>query len=341
MEDDFEHSKVETLAHPNINSGDFLLLNKKEELIGCGVKRSNLSTTTISPVNKTEQVNKLLESLRGILTNSSSDVLVDLLSSTNDTKGIVEKLKVNLASSPSSTDQKSSEVHKRIEYEILKSLEDLRETESKEFVDMKSNSNELVAIGSGIEPPKERLINLTPVPLVAHQNPTNETLKKSVESEGFDVNVMVSFNFLIYKHYIKVELPKSKPSIPESEEIENEVTKSLRLKFDKHEEQEGSGSHSAEQEVSLFPKPDFSLMKNKKLQEEYKKNVALEKSRVDKVYEDFNSRLDAKSLAERIKQSEAERAETAHSHKLKPEDENVGKALEQLFDEWISLFNRR
>lgn len=56
---------------------------------------------------------------------------------------------------------------------------------------MKSNSNELVAIGSGMEPPKERLISLTPVPLVAHQKPTSEALKKAVTDEGFDVNVMV------------------------------------------------------------------------------------------------------------------------------------------------------
>jgi hypothetical protein len=91
---------------------------------------------------------------------------------------------------------------KRVEYEILKSLEELRENESQEFVDLKTGSQELVAIGSGMEPPTDKLITLTPVSLTARQvlvandtttndTTTSETLKKSAEAEGFDVNVMV------------------------------------------------------------------------------------------------------------------------------------------------------
>lgn len=137
------------------------------------------------------------------------------------------------------------------------------------------------------------------------------------------------------------KIKPTKSSIPESEEIESDVTKSLRAKFEKNDKQEGSGS--SENDMSLFPKPDFSLMKNKKMQEEYKKNLAIDKQRVDKTYEEFSSKFDSKSLGERIKQSEHDRQseEIAKAHKLRPEDEHVGKALEQLFDEWISLFNRR
>lgn len=102
MEGDFEHAKVEAKAHPNTNSGDFLLLGKQEELVGCGAKnlggtRPPTSTTTSAPaVNKTEQVNKLLDSLRGLLTDSSSDVLSDLLANGNDPKTVVEKLQVRI-----------------------------------------------------------------------------------------------------------------------------------------------------------------------------------------------------------------------------------------------------
>lgn len=102
MEGDFEHAKVEAISHPNTNSGDFLLLSKQEELVGCGAKnlggtRPPLASTTLVPlINKTEQVNKLLESLRGILTNSSTDVLSDLLTNGNDPQAVIAKLQVHL-----------------------------------------------------------------------------------------------------------------------------------------------------------------------------------------------------------------------------------------------------
>lgn len=79
----------------------------------------------------------------------------------------------------------------------------MREVESREFVDVKSNSHELQLIGSGAEPQAERLITLTPVALTAHQVVSNDAkeptptsavaLKKTAEDEGFDVNVMVIF----------------------------------------------------------------------------------------------------------------------------------------------------
>lgn len=101
LEGDFEDAKIEALAHPNTNSGDFLLLNKQEELIGCGAKNLESgtkpppsSTTETVSVNKTEQINKLLESLRGFLANSSSDALSDLLVNGDDPKLVVEKLQV-------------------------------------------------------------------------------------------------------------------------------------------------------------------------------------------------------------------------------------------------------
>jgi hypothetical protein len=95
-------------------------------------------------------------------------------------------------------------MRKRVEYEILKSLEELGEVESREFVEMKGNSHELTAIGSGLEPPTERLITLNPIALTAHQivandstvSSTTESAKKAAESEGFDATLMV--RLLVY-----------------------------------------------------------------------------------------------------------------------------------------------
>lgn len=83
----------------------------------------------------------------------------------------------------------------------MKSLEDLRDVESQEFFDMKNNSEELlVSIGSGLEPPVERLITLTPVTstpitLTAYQKESalaSTLATEATKDEGFDATLMVT-----------------------------------------------------------------------------------------------------------------------------------------------------
>jgi hypothetical protein len=204
VEGDFEQVKTDSIAHPNVNGGDFLLAGKQDELVGCGAKNlggtkpPSAVTTPAPSINKTEQVGQLLTLLNGLLSNSSADVLADLLASGNDTKRVVEKLQnVATTTQPSPITKSPEEIQKarqKIESEILKSLEELSEVESQEFVDMDNNTHELVALGSGMEPPPEKLITLTPVKLSAQQattKPASTGIKSVAEAEGFDVNVMV------------------------------------------------------------------------------------------------------------------------------------------------------
>lgn len=101
-------------------------------------------------------------------------------------------------------------------------------------------------------------------------------------------------------------------------------------------------------EASLFPKPDFSLIKNKKLEAQQKKNLAIEKQRVDEAFNQFNAKFDSSSVLERIKQSEAQRAKSPNgtiekaeeASTLRPEDEQVARTLEEIFDDWMSLLGR-
>jgi triphosphoribosyl-dephospho-CoA synthetase len=97
---------------------------------------------------------------------------------------------------------------------------------------------------------------------------------------------------------------------------------------------------------SVFPKPDFSLIKNKKLEAQQKKTLALEKKRVDKVFDQFKTKFDSQSVAERIKQSEAQRALSTNEtieelYTLSPKDEQVAKTLEEIFNDWMDLLGRR
>jgi hypothetical protein len=101
---------------------------------------------------------------------------------------------------------------------------------------------------------------------------------------------------------------------------------------------------------SVFPKPDFSLIKNKKLEAQSKKNLALEKQRVDKAFDGFNSKFDSHAVLERIRQSEAERAKSPNgtieagmnsTSTLSPHEEQLAKTLQEIFDDWMDLLGRR
>lgn len=120
-------------------------------------------------------------------------------------------------------------------------------------------------------------------------------------------------------------------------------------------EEEGSGSELDDKSMeklnsdfqSVFPRPDFSLIKNKKLEAQNKKNLALEKRRVDQAYDQLNASFNSQSVLERIKQSEEERSksqngtiEGADSDILSAHDEQVAKTLEEIFNEWMDIFVR-
>lgn len=99
---------------------------------------------------------------------------------------------------------------------------------------------------------------------------------------------------------------------------------------------------------SLFPKPNFALIKNKKLEAEQKKNLIVEKQRVDKAYDQLNAKIDSKSLLKRIKESENQRAKSPDetitkkhfgSKTLKSGDQEIAKTLEEIFNEWFSLLD--
>lgn len=82
--------------------------------------------------------------------------------------------------------------------------------------------------------------------------------------------------------------------------------------------------------------------------------MALEKQRVDKASDQFNSKFDSQSLLERIRQSEAERAKSpdgtieaktevnaTDTSTMAPHDEQLAKTLQEIFDDWMELLGRR
>ncbi|KAI6200623.1 C-type lectin domain-containing protein [Aphelenchoides besseyi] len=332
LDSDHEEAQVESRAHPNTNSGDFLLARKQDELIGCGAKNLGHTrpsvTTTSAPVNRTAQVEQLVSSLRTILASSSPELISDLLSSGNDTKLLVEKLQT---ATVNATTKVPEDVHRAwVEDELAKSLEELGQEESREFVDAApTDSDELVAIGSGLEPPADRLVTLIPVVLSAKQTTTNSTasdLTKSANVDGYDVNV-------------KLLLPTVSSMLSNKKKAENEDSQFQIPTNDSSEElDEGSGSVSEEisvdaKQASVFPQPDFSVLKNEKQAAAAKKRLSVDRQKADKAFNELK-KVDAKSLAERIRESEAKRQNGAAISEVDPE---TAKILRNVFEQWIDF----
>ncbi|KAI6187360.1 C-type lectin domain-containing protein [Aphelenchoides besseyi] len=328
LDSDHEEAQVESRAHPNTNSGDFLLARKQDELIGCGAKNLGHTrpsvTTTSAPVNRTAQVEQLVSSLRTILASSSPELISDLLSSGNDTKLLVEKLQT---ATVNATTKVPEDVHRAwVEDELAKSLEELGQEESREFVDAApTDSDELVAIGSGLEPPADRLVTLIPVVLSAKQTTTNSTasdLTKSANVDGYDVNV-------------KLLLPTVSSMLSNKKKAENEDSQFQIPTNDSSEElDEGSGSISVDaKQASVFPQPDFSVLKNEKQAAAAKKRLSVDRQKADKAFNELK-KVDAKSLAERIRESEAKRQNGAAISEVDPE---TAKILRNVFEQWIDF----
>ncbi|CAD5227194.1 unnamed protein product [Bursaphelenchus xylophilus] len=356
LDEDFKQAQKEQQAHPGVNSGDLLIIPKSsEEIVGCGaknLKKESTVSTTPSPAQIEERnlhINAFLNNLRDLLNRSDSTVLSNLFEAnyTDSAENLADKLEraSQLARTTQSVPPSPEELErlrKNIENDVLKSIEELGETEDREFKSMEVAEKDLEAIGSGLEPPAEKLISLTPVALTAHQqiivekktespeeaNVSGYTPKTTVElakekkTKKFFVlssaeaaeNAAETEGFLAKNEEEKpVEIEASTKQtatsiIPESEEdsaeaIEGSGQAPVGTRRTEVKEQ---GKQHKKPRQSLFPDLDFSLLNNKKLAEEAAESSKKQKAQADEAYKAL-AKLDQNSLAARIAASEAQR----------------------------------
>ncbi|CAD5221321.1 unnamed protein product [Bursaphelenchus okinawaensis] len=387
IDDDFRQAQKEQKAHPGVNSGDLLIIPKTsaEELIGCGAKNLGgtkppaVTTTTASPqdlAEKNKKIDQVLENLRKVLNNSDSTLLNSLIENNGSSEGLAKELvKAAMVSrderaqpenlAPSAEELES--LRQKIEPDVLKSIEDLGRTEDKEFQSMETPDHDLEAIGSGLEPPSEKLVLLTPLALTAHQQIvtekknddnadivsgyTNEEKEdtslegKAREGEKEDnKNEEDKKNekklFVLSSNENLEALTENDELLPKSNETPSfSIATSTVIPESEEDLPEIKSTTGTEVQIgksavklpprkSLFPDLDFSLLKNKKLVKEAAESDKKQKKQADEAYQALK-RLDQNSLAARIAASEAERKKLEQKPNLMKQPVTVKKVQQQ------------
>lgn len=383
MEGDFEQAQREQLAHPGVNSGDLLLAPQPgdEELVGCGAKNLGFPAPPTRPpqplVGKQERIDDFLGRLRDLLNETDSEQLRGLLA---DEKGgmsasLAEKLEQASALARTSTTTAQTppsaeyleRLREKIEAQVLKSIEQLGETESRELSSLELNgAKELDAIGSGLEPPAERLISLTPDALQPHAAPkilpppqrsvvdtnkhsmkalltrkaakqvkgmeamtSEEVLQDQARHEGFQVRSTAEPQPAVDR----VQREEAQPwtLAPDDSKPTSDIPESEE-EDEQEEEKNGSQLKNHTEPVasatpaSLFPALDFGLLANGTLQAEAAARRQAERLRTDKAAEELSAGLDTRSLAERIAATEEQRRQLETKNRADPPDATTSTA---------------